>query len=245
MDIDTSTLLLTLSEWLGVVAVILILGMSQRPDRHPLVFRYPRREGLVALGLAGLVFLLSLWFYNGPGIALLAETGLGSGLLITRLALAGLSVLAAGAFLLVRRQPLRSAGWKRGELGMAVRWAITLVFLSVFLRGRIFALLDGVSAVEGQALLLWALIALAEETVFRGFIQLRLSAWLGNLPGLLLTAALFFLCQLPRLAGTPSPGTGLLIAAGQALVLGWVMQRSRHVLAPALYRAVSEWMYLL
>ena len=88
---------------------------------------------------------------------------------------------------------------------------------------------------------------MAEETVFRGYIQPRLISRLGEIPGWLLTSVVFALWQIPRLLGEPSQT--LLIGVGiglvQGLVAGWVMQKTRHVLAPGLYRAISGWIAFL
>jgi membrane protease YdiL (CAAX protease family) len=157
-------------------------------------------------------------------------------------------IAAAGSALALRKQPLLSVGWSRALLGASFRLAITLVFLTIFLRGKIFAILNGVSPDQGMALVLLVVIALAEETVFRGYIQLRLSSWLGEMAGWLTTALLYTIWQIPLLmlidSTLPLPQRLALVAA-QAVVLGWLMRRTGHVLAPAMYRAVSGWISLL
>lgn len=241
---STPSLLLTLSEWLGVVAVMMLLSLKLHPAL--LGFRYPRREGLVSLSLYGLILLLAVATYTPGGFASLLALANPLEQLTPRLALAILCLLPFILALVVRRQPLRSAGWGRGGLGVALRVVIVLVFLSVFLRGKIYSLLDGVTAEEGLALLLWIGISLAEESIFRGYIQLRLAGWIGPRYGWILTGLAFALWQIPRLMSAPAElPLNLGLALGQGLVLGWVMRKSGHVLAPALYRAVSEWLYLL
>jgi len=90
-------------------------------------------------------------------------------------------------------------------------------------------------------------LALAEESIFRGFIQPRLQAWLGRWVGLVLTAAMFAVWQLPAVwnAGWETILPSLGLAFAQGLLLGWIMDRSGHVLAPALYRTISLWMSIL
>ncbi len=148
--------------------------------------------------------------------------------------------------LAARRQPLRSAGWNRTGLGMALRLTVALVFLTIFLRGKIYALLNGITADEGLTLLIWIGISLAEESIFRGYLQLRQADRVGPPYAWILTALLYTLWQIPRLMCEPSMLLLYLgLALGQGLVLGWVMHKSGHVLAPALYRAVSEWLFLV
>jgi membrane protease YdiL (CAAX protease family) len=91
-------------------------------------------------------------------------------------------------------------------------------------------------------------ISLTEETVFRGYIQMRLSWWIGQWAGLALTAALFSLWHLPAWLNRVPIETGLLLAGltfVQGLVLGWIMSKSQNVIAPALYRSISIWMNFL
>ena len=51
------TYLLFISEWIGGIAVAMIAGTSAKFTRVKLMFKYPRREGVVALG----IFLLTLF----------------------------------------------------------------------------------------------------------------------------------------------------------------------------------------
>ncbi len=235
-----------LSEALGVVAVTLLLGISPRiRSVAPLVFRYPRREGWVALGLAVILLALSGLIYLQPGAAEAVRGGTDG--LYPALTLAAAAAALSVAALVYRRQPLRSAGWNRALLMSAVQVGIAVSLLSIFLRGMLARLLAGVDAGQAQALLLLALIALAEETAFRGYIQPRLSAWLGSLAGWLLTSLLFAVFYLPRALALPSETQlgALGVALGHGLLAGWMMLKIRHVLAPALYRTISGWLLLL
>lgn len=232
-----------LSEWLGAIAVTMLLGLSPRfKQARPLVFLYPRRETGVSITLFVVILALAFALYGGlqnPAITGFVEA---MGEPATRLAQAGLALIPFVLALAWRRQPLRSAGWNRALLGAALRLGIALIFLTLFLRGAIFRLLDGISPQEGSALLIWLGICLAEESIFRGYLQLRLSSMLGSRNGWLATAALFTLWHAPRLLAAPQTLLlNLAFTAIQGLLLGWIAQKSRHVLGGALYRTASEW----
>ena len=234
------------AEWLGVIAVCMILGTVERLKPERVGYRYPRREAVIALSLFAAVFFLNIVFFSGGFRLPLAVSPVETlGFLWQRLVVslaAGMVFLLA---LLARRQPMRSAGYtKRANAGL--RWGLVLGFLTVFLRGAVFKMTNGLSAGELSALGAWLGIALAEEMIFRGYIQSRLEWFTHPRWGLVITAALFVLWQLPRLLLNPAGmWLGLAFAAAQGLVLGWVMQKSGHVLAPMLYRAVSEWLVYL
>jgi len=225
-----------------VIAVIWLAQLSKGFKPEPLGFRYPRREGYVSLGLFALVLVFAFFFYTS-----VARPADPTGLLWQRLTVAGISALPFILALLVRRQPPRSAGWGRAMLGPSFRLGLALAFLTIFLRGKIFSLINGVSSAELYALLAWASISLVEESIFRGYLQLRLSSWLGDRWGWLASAALFVVWQAPYLMANPANLlVSLGLAAVQGLILGWLARKSGHVLAGAIYRVISEWAgYLL
>ena len=126
------------------------------------------------------------------------------------------------------------------QLGLAVG------FLTLFLQNILPELFKGITMDQGYALLVWLGIALAEESLFRGYVQLRLEAWLGERWGWLAASGLSTLWLLLFIGGQPLsvllPRLGLLLL--QALVLGWMAQRSRGVLGGAIYRAMSGWLMM-
>jgi membrane protease YdiL (CAAX protease family) len=240
--LNLNQFLLYLSEWLGVIAVIWLASLSKSFQPKSLGFVYPRREGYVSLGLFALILVFAFFFY-----ASMAKPEGPISLLWQRLTVADLSVLPFLLALLVRGQPPRSAGWGRAMLGPSFRVGMALAFLTIFLRGKIYSLINGVDSSEMFALLAWVGISLAEESIFRGYLQLRLSSWLGDRWGWLASAGLFVLWQVPRLLANPANLLVILgLAAVQGLILGWLARKSGHVLAGVLYRTISEWAgYLL
>lgn len=244
----TISVVASITEWLGVIAVAWLLSLSPRFRHQPIGFKYARRDGLVAVTLALVIVFFSFLFATGklgetlggwfplPGVA--AE-------LSRPLALAVLSLLAVGVALLLRGQPLRSAGWSGKSTGAALRVGLALALLTIFLRNRVMDVVNGISNEEAWYLLGAFGIAFAEETIFRGYVQLRLSWWLGETQGWLVAGLAYAAWRLPLvLSGGSLPAmlTGLGLALGQGLVCGWLMRKSGHVLAPVLYRTMSLWL---
>lgn len=233
-------LILLAAEYIGVIAVVMLLSLSPgvRAKRE-VKFIYPRREALYALGGFAVILAIAVIFYAKPG-----GTGVQASLV-----LAALSALPFAAFLLIRRQPIRSAGWNPANLRMGLLIGLALAILTIFLRNRFNTIVSGLPADQFILLLYWLGICLLEESIFRGYMQPRLSAWLGDLSGWVLTAALFTLWRLPLglSGGQPLvaalPDLGLTFAQG--MLLGYVQRKSGSVLAPGLYRAVSTWVRLL
>lgn len=242
MTLNQAAVLLV--ELLGAIAVTMLMALNPRVKQQPpLAFKYARREGLFALGLFAGALLLALVTWNSWNDLTPTDSGL-NGALAQQLGFAIAGAIVFAAALIYRHQPLRSAGWSRALFSPALQMGIAVVFLSIFLRGKFYQLISGVSSEQGIALLIILGICLAEEFIFRGYIQLRLSAWFGPRWGWLAASLLFVIWQLPRylLLGLPAAALPLAVQLVQSLLAGWMMQKSRHILAPTLYRAISAWL---
>ncbi len=236
------------SEMLGAIAVTMLVGLNPRiKNQRPLAFKYPLREGIISLVLFAVLFGFNVLVEKGQVVPPAAFSPSSLAPIYLQLIAAAAGVALFGLALAYRHQPIRSAGWNRALLNPALEAGIAIVLLSIFLRGMISRLLAGLAADQGTAIILFLLLAIAEESIFRGYIQLRLMSWLGNYPGLILTALLSTLWQIPRLAGLPSQTLAIQlgITLVQGLVAGWMMLKCRHVLAPAFYRAISAWLTFL
>jgi membrane protease YdiL (CAAX protease family) len=250
-----------LSEWLGMIAVAWLFSLSPRLKVPRIGFVYARRDGITALMLFGLILILAFVLAaNAPlsGAPVIRLTPAPApvaldqapGVLQQALLAAALALAAFGIALVARQQPVRSIGWNPKLLVPALQMGLAMALLTLFLRNRVMDILAGLDAARWNLLLLAVGISLAEETIFRGYLQLRLSWWLGEWAGLALTAALFTLWHVPVWLRQPpsEPGWMALLVGltfAQGLVLGWIMKTSKNVAAPALYRSISIWMNFL
>lgn len=232
---------------MGVVAVLLILRISQRFKRPLLVFKYPRREGMVSISLFFVLLIFALTIRGYVSGYYFARIPLPvSSEWKGNLALALVSLLLVALALYLRRQPIRSTGWNKIMLAPSLRLSLALMFLTIFLRNKVASILNGILTEEGWALALLLVICLCEETFFRGYIYPRLSCWLGKNYGWVASAVLFALW---RVLMTPAIGNIPVIEfaffSAQGLLLGWIMNKSGHVITSGLYRTISEWLWAL
>lgn len=236
------------SELIGAIAATMLLALNPRFKNHPpLGFRYPKREGWFSLFLLSGLFVIAFLVESGlvalPSFIPADHSAKLDGL-ERQAVLTVFGLLVFVAALLYRKQPLRSAGWNRPLLRSAFQAGFALLLLSLFLRGKAGALFDGISPLEGSALLVALLLGLCEETIFRGYVQMRLSSWLGKTPGWLTAAVLSTLWQLPRLLSavdTQMLLTQLGLALARGLVYGWMTQKYQHVLPAVMAHAASLW----
>lgn len=240
-------LIAAISEWLGVIATTILLTISTRFRQiRPVTFIHKRREGITVLSLFTLIIILAIMLYTGTFRISLQQ--IGNGVLWLRMFVALLSILPFAAVFFSRRQPFLSVGWGKQMVGPSLQLGFALLLLTIFLSGKINRLITGgVSELAWSNLAIWCGICLAEESIFRGYIQIRLSAWMGKWQGLCATALLFIIWQIPRLWGLSGDAIALnlLLSAGQGLVLGWLMQKNGHLFAPLLYRIISEWIIMI
>ena len=248
---DTKFWLGYLSGWLGAIAVVMIAGASPilRKIRH-IEFRFPRREATFALSLFALLFFFSFQVYSNKIFDFL-KTAAGSftgGDTALRMLIAAIALLPVIILLIARGQPLKSTGWSKENTRASLMLGLLLVVLTIFLRGKFTTLLKGITPEQGSLLLVLFILCLVEETIFRGYIQLRLMTFIGTTWGWLATAFLYLLWQLPGREWISQFSTAwpeVVITLVQALLLGWIMRKTYHVAAPALYRAVATWLILI
>ncbi len=242
------TWIVMITEWLGVIAVAWLLSATPRFQKRTVGFRYARRDGMVALTVS-IVLVLIGWIFAssnlGKGLWELIRLPEAARALNPLFILAMLSLLIVLAALFLRGQPLKGAGWDSMNLRLGLQTGLALALLTLFLRNRVMDVLNGLSREEITYLLVVLGIALAEETVFRGYVQMRLCWWLGEKQGILATAAFNTLWRLPLLLAVGASSSfwmSLGMMLGQALLSGWLMQKTGSVLTTVLYRATSLWM---
>jgi len=249
---EMNEIIINVSEWAGVVAVTLLLTLSRRFTFRPVAFKYQRREIILSIILA--VTLIAASFFANlilhlptlPGSATTASATDAPRQYLWAVAI----LLPVVLLLLIRRQPLLSVGLSRPTLSPAAMLGLALALITIFLRGKIYGILDGVSTLELNHLILSLVIALVGEIIFRGFLQLRFSAWLGRTVGWLVTSLVYFLFCLPfvwQAAGGIFSDFWLpaIIQLAQAILLGWIMRRSGNILASGLYQAAHFWVSIL
>jgi membrane protease YdiL (CAAX protease family) len=250
--VDFTNIIIFVTEWLGVVAVAWLLGLSRRFQKPQIGFLYARRDGIIALSLSAVIIIFSYFYYTSIKLPQFPQplriTPAPIHDLLQALILAVFCIAPFIVAMLVREQPIRSIGWNPALITPGLQMGVAMAILTIFLRNRVMNVLGGLATPFLSSLPIALGIALLEETIFRGYVQLRLVWWLGAWPGMVLSAVLFTLWHLPAWLNTIPPQTiyylcGLTFAQG--LVLGWVMRKSGTVVAPALYRAISIWVSLL
>lgn len=247
---NSDTLILTAAEWIGIIALGMLAGLSPKLQKvKPLQFLYPHREASVTFSVNIAVFVFSLLIFKFFFTSAAGFITLDQDVLSQRLILDIIVLFVFGFALITRKQPLRSALWGKEALRGNLEYSILILALVIFLRGKIFTLMNGVSTDEGIALLKLLAIGLCEVSIFFGYSMPRLISRFGTKTGWAIAAFLYALWQIIPMAVHGITWENalfpILYAVGSGIVLGWTTLKSRHVLAPAVFIALSQWLFLI
>ncbi len=221
------------------------------------------REAAISLSLAVLIAVLAVWvfpvvFPGSTGLATEAGPNLPTGKafaydpgrLVQQVEMSFLILLPFLLALAIRRQPLLSAGLSRPSIRPGLQLGFALALIGIFLSGKVYNILNGLTAAQGIYLVAALAAAFAMEFIFRGYIQLRLMGWLGETWGWLATAAIFAVWRfLPQVsvgwAALPGAGLDLALLLVFGLILGWIMRKSGSILATGIFHAVHIWIQII
>ncbi len=249
----TQEIITRLAEMCGALAVAMLLALSPRISTvTPVGFKYPQREMKFASAVSVFLLIFASLFYFFGSSWLRAASFNFSNTLNDLLKLAFAALIAALVVVILTRyrgQPFRSMGWHKNLIRPALQFGLALIMLTLFLRGEFLGLFKGIPQDAINALILCLVIALAEESAFRGYIQMRLMSYFGKYQGWAISSIIFIVWRLPFLTilgwGTQTFWISLTLLVLQSFLLGWIMYKSRHVLVSALYHAFSMWIAFL
>ncbi len=254
---------LLISEIVGVIAVVLILSISPVvKNKRPLQFLYPKREGSAALTVGILVLLFTAFvqrfqpllfaqlinFTSYPGLFNAPKPSFATiNALTAALIFSAAIIFPVGISLFIRKQPLLSIGLSKPGLKIGLQTGAVLVILVIFLQGKIFDIINGLSQGAFLTLAVAFVAVLGEEVVFRGYIQPRFAAWLGEKWGILAAILLYVAWwALPTIGAYSGDGLqllgGFLYRITLAFLLSWIMKKTGSLLTPVLYHTAHLWL---
>jgi membrane protease YdiL (CAAX protease family) len=169
-----------------------------------------------------------------------------------------LALIAFGPVLLVmrrRKESWASAGVSTHNLGRSLIVGMLLIVLvtvtSTLWGGRNVDDTNGGTAIAHfWALLQYTIVGFSEEFAFRGYLQTRLMAWLGQWQGWLIASivmALAHIVQRITMVGL-LPLEAVLSSVSLipvSLLLGYVMIRTENIVAPGLLHTYANWVNTL
>jgi membrane protease YdiL (CAAX protease family) len=137
-----------------------------------------------------------------------------------------------------------SIGINRENIGRTLVLGLTLSAVLFVAEGFLAPSLGrgftGFSTSLGYAFIIYAIVGFSEETVWRGYIQTRLTAYGGTLKGLVATSILFSLLHFPayyyQLSGVPLEAlASSLLLFPVILLFGYIMLRCQNVISSSVF----------
>jgi membrane protease YdiL (CAAX protease family) len=241
--------LLYLSEWLGVGSLTWLAGLSPKFHRRPMNFLYQRRENIITFSMLALALLLGFFVKREFNLADSFNLFSLPEEVFLRFILAIVLLAPFVIALIYRRQPIRTLGWNQITFRPSWQLGLAIVILVIFLHGKIFAIINNFTSATGFLFLALLIIAVIEESVFRGYIFLRMTSGFGKVAGIAITILISTVWQAAFFVDFGAAPEvfmpKLLIILVQSFLLSWIMEKSGHALAPALYAAVANFMIFL
>lgn len=162
-----------------------------------------------------------------------------------------ISIIPISVIIKTRKQSFETVGVTRKNTRLSLAIGVVLSLLTMSLSTTPERFLDRLLTHNTlYALIYYLAVGLGEELMFRGFLQLRCSIWLGEIKGLILASTIMALVHLPQRIF--AVGLDPLQALGSAmslipfsLLMGFFMLRTRNILGPAVLHTIADWVSVL
>lgn len=232
-------------------AITWLITRFFRPEKLKVDFTVARKEASIALGytVAAFIMLAVVFFLWSQSIGLPIGTSNEYNVLRVLyewMVYAIISFVPILVILRIRHQNLESVGFttKNLRLSIAVGLVLSALWLAFNTTPELF-LTRALTSNAFYGFFYFLGVGLGEELLFRGFLQLRFVAWLGELKGLIAASVVMAFTHLPQrlfVAGM-NPLQAMISATlliPVSLLLGFVMLRTQNVLGPTVLHTIMD-----
>ena len=250
------------------VPIVYLIARALKLRPKPIAISDPKREATIALLLfVAIIAAVAVWrtfvfkiyipaFQLGSHFLSGSQAGqtIDSYDILAWLLVYSVMILLVALAMRRTGQKLGSIGISRKDLGkstvlgflmsiiLIVIYTLVLPYLGMKFVGYSPTLLYGIA--------LFTMVGFSEETVFRGYIQTRLTARFGNVRGLVVTSLLFALYHYPvsyyQISGDILGSlASALLRFFPGLLLGYIMVKSQNLVAPSVFHAFFDYAGIL
>lgn len=235
--------------WLAAIVTTILFGRKSLFKRHQVSFISARRESILGVFLVALT--VSLWILLKIVLSPVIEQirnaeGPWPNYSLAHMALqlfaSGIGFAPFAIALLMRHQGLSTIGLSRHNLIPSVFLGIVLSGVTitsyVTVYGKAPTMLSTFSASYLYYLVAMLSVGFAEEAIFRGYLQLRLTASLGTRWAWVLTAIVFTIGHVEQSI------LGLISVFVIGFLFGWIMIRSENIVGLSIWHAFIDWVWI-
>jgi membrane protease YdiL (CAAX protease family) len=165
--------------------------------------------------------------------------------------LEGTSLLIIIVAMKSTRQKLGMIGVNKTDMGKMIALGAILGVIYLAVTGLLVPYAGGgfagLSSSLAFALVFSAIVGFSEETVWRGYIQTRLTAYGGSISGLVATSLIFACAHFPTSYYYQTPGDVLaslawvLVRVPVSLLLGYIMLKSQNIIPSSIFHVFVDW----
>jgi len=238
------------------VLVIWLITKFRKSKGLEIKFDTPWREGVLAVGyVVGLFLVIAAVFFfltQSAGGSLGTPTQFDLRRALSQWGVyATISIIPIPIIVKTRKQSFETVGITKKNmwlsLGIGLLLSLSIIALSTTPE-RFMS--RGVGWNSLYALIYYLAVGLGEELMFRGFLQLRCSNWLGEIRGFILASTIMALVHIPQriFAVGLDPSAALVSALSLmpfSFLLGFFMLRTRNIVGPAVLHTVANWVSVL
>jgi len=236
--------------------LIWLITKFRKPESLRIKFATPWREAALAIGYVVGIFLIiaAVFFFlvQRTGNSLGTPTQFDLRRALSQWGVyAIISIIPISVIIKIRKQSFETLGVARKNLRLSLGIGLVLSLLLVILSTTPERFLDRfVSSNTLYAFIYYLAVGFGEELMFRGFLQLRCSAWLGEIRGFILASAIMALIHLPQRIFAVGLEPLQALASSMSLMpfsllLGFFLLRTQNVLGPAALHTITDWISVL
>lgn len=159
----------------------------------------------------------------------------------------GLSFLPLGVILRLKRQNVETLGVskKNWKLSTGTGLLLSIIWLGVGFALTPESFVNLFTLNSFYAVLYFLAVGFGEELLFRGFLQTRCTAWLGNAKGLIVASVLMALAHLPQrifVAGYDLPQAmfSVIVLVPISLLMGLLFLRTQNVVGSGIFHTIID-----
>jgi membrane protease YdiL (CAAX protease family) len=153
------------------------------------------------------------------------------------------------AVVIFRGEGIRSIGIRKSNISKSIIIGILLGIIYFILINKIFKInkvMEVMSTESFEAFINLFIVGFSEEVIFRGYLQTRLSYWIGTKKGYLLTVIIFSFYHLPnRMIIEGMSFYGALVNCVAlipiSLTFGYIMIKTKNVITGSIFHTFVDW----
>jgi len=236
--------------------LVWLITKFHKPQSLEIKFEAPWKEAALAIGyVVGVFLILAVVFFFleqsvGAPIGTYEQYDLLAALSGWGLN-AAISIIPVLVIAKIRKQNFETVGLTRKNMRVSLEIGFILSLLITFLSVTPERLQEKFFSYNTlYAFIYFLAVGFGEELLFRGFLQLRCSTWLGEIKGWILASTIMAFVHIPQrifvMGFNPLQAlVSSIILIPFSLLMGFILLKTRSILGPMVIHTITNWINVL